>query len=495
MPTGAPEAVESDESTSRLQVLAGRVLDRLGRPVIGARGLVANRDGTVIERAESDGEGLLLLRPERARIDDAVVVVEDDGVVHWRPVPAESAWFGDVVLPGPASIAGRLALPDGTPAAGVELRSERLVLDGDRTGVASDLAARLLAESGSASPSSVVTDPLGRFELAGLVAGEHLLEARLAGSDGWSHLWISSHAASLVRARTQPVEEVLTIEALLVELAAVDRAGEPLRDARGTVRGTDPDGGAFERELELDPEYGEALLLLPAARELTAVLEGAGGLRVDRTVDLGDEPAGAIRIDLTARGRAHRGLLRGRAIAPEGTPLAASIDLWTVDGRGARRSVDVAPDAEGWLDLEPGRYLLRLEAVGDRDPRHPDLALPFARAELEIDLPAGAAREVDLPLWSGQRLELTIETPAPDAADRVDRVEVLEPGGWRRLSFYDVESGARLSVPRPGRPARTWRPVDPAVEALYLEFESGEPLERELDLPLDGDLRLTLIVE
>jgi len=146
--------------------------------------------------------------------------------------------------------------------------------------------------------------------------------------------------------------------------------------------------------------------------------------------------------------------------------------------------------------MPAGSYRLRIEAVGDLDDRHPALSLPFAPVDLELELGAGQVRRVEVPVWTGQRLELTLRggDSNPPFHGR-GRVEVLEPGGWRPVTFYDVESGHRLALPREGRPARSWDPIDPASTRLFIELEGREPIERELELPLDGDLELTLEID
>ncbi|QDU67940.1 carboxypeptidase-like regulatory domain-containing protein [Planctomycetes bacterium Pla133] len=484
----------ADESPPSANVaLAARVLDSLGRPVAGASAVVAGPGGRILARARTDSGGLLLLRPARQALGrDAVIVIADEGAVHWRPAPTESAWLDELVLSSEASILGQLLLPDGTPVSGVELRARLVALEGDASGIAT---AGMEAIAAEAEVRVAHTDPLGRFDLTGLTPGEHLLEARLGADESWARLWITSHPASLVSARERSQREVVSIDALLVEVVATDGGGLPLREGRVRVRGVGPDGSAFETGGPLDSARGQRTLLVPAAARLELEAQGAGGLRVASQVDLGDEPTGVVRVEMRALGLPGVARLLAVAIAPGGGALAASTSLWRLEDGGAQHPLEVAPDAEGWIGpLEPGRWRLRLEAVGDRDPRHPTLSLPFAPVELEFELRAGDARRLELPVWSGQRLVLTLEPPREGWEPR-GAVEVLEPGGWRRLSFYDQSSAEREGLPQPGRPARSWTPIDPAATRLVVELEGREPIERELDLPLDGDLEVVVALD
>lgn len=466
-----------------------RVVDGRGNAHVDAEVVVGGAAGGPPIRARSDGLGLVRLRVPPRIADHAplLVVANVDGGAAWRPLPDQSGFLGEVRLGGRFDVSGTLELPDGSPAARTELGFRRVALLGDADGRATALFDWL-----ERPPDLAVgeVDALGRFRAEGLTPGVHLVESRLPGAAGFERLHLSSHRGSLVDLVRGDAPLELVVDGLLAELVLFDRDFNLLAEARFEIEGIDSDGEPFRRELSGSGRSEPTEVWLPPSRSLRVTASRDDLAPTFTTLDLGQDPAGVVRVEVAAPGLPGRALVRPILVGRDGAvlPHLSALERATPGGFEPLETPSRAADREWIGPLEPGRYRLTLAGHGERHPLAPDADLALAPVSVIVQLGPGEARRLEVPAPPGRRLILTVAGPSDDpllsAALRVG-------GRERTLSFVPSDGKRRTRAPATAGAHLSFEALDTEAGQLLLRRRSG----RETSHPIPAghtDVELTV---
>ncbi len=337
-----------------LGVLLGRVLDPTGCPLASARVEARSVDGASCGVGQSGPDGCFRL--EVAAAGELVVVARCTGWLDGRSLPVrlragDTAHVGDLRLSEGFTLAGRVVDSGGRTVEGARVA----LVDGE-------------------GERHVVSEADGRFEVAGLAAGETTLVASAPGAlpseplrcpvgADLRDLELRLRGAPRLRGR------VLGPDGLPVAGARVARFGD--LDAAITT-GAD---GAFELEGERE---GEPLLVtapgLAAARVTAAPAGAACDLEV-RLVAVAPAPGTTARLALR----------RGDAPAAGVTLLVVPAGARDLDGDGSRVEV-VTSDVAGRVWLAPGALDLALVDASTAHARLETRSLSAAEVEARWEL-------------------------------------------------------------------------------------------------------------
>ncbi|HEX9103675.1 MAG TPA: carboxypeptidase-like regulatory domain-containing protein, partial [Polyangia bacterium] len=297
--------------------VAGRVVDRLGRPIAGARvsALRTAGDGGAAVVATSDGDGRYLVR------------LADGAPVRLR---AEADGFVGEELGG--------VVP---PQAGLELAlARRLGLEGlvrARGQAAADAEVTIAGASGTRTAKS---GPDGAFSFAGLAEGRYALRAVLAGE--------AAYLDGVIVAAGDGGSGVVTVElqpATTLTGRLRERGGRPI--AGGAVTLLEADGASLPRTVTSDDEGNfRFVAVLPGSYVVGAHADGFYPAE-PRPLRVGKTPATVeVRLDpgATVEGRVvdeRAQPVAGAEVAvsgeaPDGTPIAVTASSGDAAAMGAR---------------------------------------------------------------------------------------------------------------------------------------------------------------
>ncbi len=451
-----------DVPVTRGATLRGRVVDEYGRPVEGAevearfRGLLGEVADELRE-TETDAEGAFeLAHVPGGRIELRASHEEfREGLL----VPEQELVEGDllerleIVLKAGATITGRVAFPDGTPAAGAMVRASLDVreMQGGLDGLEFARNRGGFATAGED----------GSFVIAGLHPRSLLVKASLDVDEG-EHTGQWSVAQSNVLPGGDPI--ALVLEALLsLSGQVLDGAQQPVPSfvVRASLKGS----GAFlglgaeteERSFQ-DEEEGrfEADGLTPGTWEVTVSAEGFA-TSTSREVSLprpvGEEPL----VFVLAPGCVVRGVVLGPSGEPRaGARVSLELDMATRFSAMARGGIPEAhSDHEGRFELrglDPGSLSLVAFADGlaSNEPVACDLAAGEVLEDVVLKLRTGGiltGEVLDQGKPDAGKMVIVQRTPQYTSqhmlhtdAEGTFRVESLEPGKWQVVVTADLLS-------------------------------------------------------
>lgn len=348
--------LEADVALSPGHRARGRVLDRSGAPIAGAR-VAANADTftlglpaiaeQVVQRTDEQGRfELAHLGPGHHHV---LSVVEDGYGTLVFDFPDDEAAravveFGDLVLEPARRVVGRFVDPEGRPMSGwnVELDGE----NADRGrfgGKLEDVAGR------RASVRSCVTDERGRFGFDDLCAGEYTILGWIKGSKAYAERAFTAAGETVVDLGDITVDPGFVIEGVLL-----DPERRPV----------------FQGILAVLSPTDESAQLAYTVTEADGSFR-LGGLDVESVVlfvDRGFSEAAPGRVPdwapILLRGvtAPRRGMeivfetaqpIRGRALLPDGSAATSTMLVATIEGFPDRAS------EMAWTDAE-GRFALRV---------------------------------------------------------------------------------------------------------------------------------------
>ena len=406
-----------------------------------------------------------------------------------------------VTLRPPATIRGRVVLPDGSPAARAHVAPWEPPEDyPNHRGFWRpwEEAFVALAEP----PLGARTDAQGRFEIAGVVPGEHVLAAslgRFAPSEPGAVLALAGEVAEVELALRRPDEAQAGASAPRADeqeldpsapplprarLAGrvVDAAGEPVPRAALFAAGPPPlapggrsvrrlwadDRGRFELD-GLEPGAWRVVAGPPSADDEPTFWPGAPtraaavvSLRADEAAEVELVLAPHAGIDVLARG-------------PDGAPLeGVGVVALAADGRQVGGAGE-PPDSRGRA---------RIEGL----PAGRDLILARGRvavsAPVEIDLSPGERGQVELDCARGGGLVVSVD--APDR--RPARVRVLDARGLDHAVLLASPHAEELL---PDGSLRL-RPLAPDRYRVVAETRDGRAAEAGVEVASGEEARVRL---
>ncbi|CAM4416271.1 carboxypeptidase-like regulatory domain-containing protein [Corallococcus exiguus] len=320
-----------------------RVVDPEGQPVSGARVNVwraeLSQDNALPGMTDAKGTGRVALKPGRY----AAEVQARGFVTAFRTdirIAPDSRPRMELALARTVPLSGRVVDTEGKPLNSVWLRF-----------VSSSVATPLVQTS---------SDTQGQFTLQGVAAGEGLLYASKAD---WS--W---HRLKVVTPQPELTIVMGQHSSLLVRV--VDPEGRVVPNSRSFVRPIDRNVGishASEQTAE-----GTRHLRLPAQRyRVSASYAPAAECRWDRTVDVDVPPGQQAEFTVSFEGVSSAGVWTGRAVTPDGKPLA---------GMSLRATALKTPEGGELL----GECMTTTDEDGRFELRHP-LARPYKLALGSMD--------------------------------------------------------------------------------------------------------------
>ena len=358
--------------------IAWRAVDAAGRPVAGAvvwemppavpRLYLGEIFPPPVRRTVSSEDGRFSI-PAAVPDRTDFTICREGYLPHSLPSTFGKPPF-TVILRRPARISGRVLAPDGSPVRGakVSVRLLRWEAPGDLIPCEGPVSEDQKPKDPCPAPAGDRTDDRGRFRLS-LEAGSYGLSAIAPGY------------------RRAYVDDRFTLA------AGQEVAGIEMRLARGeTVRGriTTPEGEPVAgAEVSTDKDDSSAVTdargdyrlegLWPGRQTIRAVV-GTKGDFLPRDTSRGIVvAAGENRLDLTLPPLAQGREVRGRVLAPDGTPVAGAL----LARESATRPDDCSA-GRGPRTAADGSFVVHLPAWMDRlVAAHPSYS-PGA-----IDLPAG----------------------------------------------------------------------------------------------------------
>ncbi|RMH15088.1 MAG: carboxypeptidase regulatory-like domain-containing protein [Acidobacteria bacterium] len=396
----------------------GRLVDEEGRGVDGARVFLRGASGRRVGETRSGSDGAFRL--QAPRFEPGVIVVDHPAFAPWRSPLLEPAAAGEPLLI--------------TLERGGEIRGEIHGLEPGQLAIV-----QILATSDGVTRRGVARLD-GRYRVAGLAPGEHLLELKLPDR--------SARERVVIHAPGEVVEHDVELAGGARLSGRVLADGEALagatlflscgeHTAAGTAETTTQGDGFF---IFRQVPYGVCRLYVGASQR---------GLSVEREVIV-DADEEEVLIELRTSS------VRGRVIdRVDGSPIAgATIRLWSEKGG---TPFDARSDGEGFFRLvtfEQVEMSLQVTARGyatltqrltlaGEDPSLELALTPAVPLELYLRREDGEVpRWVDLQATAGDRSLSTLLQPT---ADGRAVVEILSPGRWR-LELQDRGSGDRASL-------------------------------------------------
>ncbi|NRD54101.1 carboxypeptidase regulatory-like domain-containing protein [Corallococcus exiguus] len=304
-----------------------RVVDPGGQPVSGARVNVwraeLSQDNALPGMTDAKGTGRVALKPGRY----AAEVQARGFVTAFRTdirIAPDSKPRMELSLARAVPLSGRVVDTEGKPLNSVWLRF-----------VSSTVATPLVQTS---------SDTQGQFTLQGVAAGEGLLYASKAD---WS--W---HRLKVVTPQPELTIVMGQHSSLLVRV--VDPEGRVVPNSRSFVKPIDRNVGishASEQTAE-----GTRHLRLPAQRyRVSASYAPASGCWWDRTVDVDVPPGQQAEFTVSFEGVSSAGVWTGRAVTPDGKPLAGLVlratALKTPEGGDLMGECMTTTDPDGRFEL------------------------------------------------------------------------------------------------------------------------------------------------
>ncbi|MDJ0974959.1 MAG: sigma-70 family RNA polymerase sigma factor [Planctomycetota bacterium] len=298
--------------------IRGRVVDEDGAPIarawVAVVGAVFERGSQQISMANgwADDQGRFTLADLVADLPHTVIVrapgygrrhVDVDAVVKGTKD------IGDVVLGPPHTIVGRVYLPNGEPARGLEVRVK---------GANADRAAG--RESGAPAQRSyghtdtAKTDDLGRFVVTGLCAGQFTLLCRQPNGP---EVEVSVRLTEGTRRRTVNIQLVGTRE---LTVRVLDPDGEPVTDGYVEARAKSSIGRPTPRVTANLNALGVAVLNIPSGYEHVRVIP----FTLQGVLDPGRQPIPSDTNELVIR--LERAVtIEGVLLDPHGRPIPRAL--------------------------------------------------------------------------------------------------------------------------------------------------------------------------
>ncbi|WP_237726667.1 carboxypeptidase-like regulatory domain-containing protein [Corallococcus coralloides] len=316
-----------------------RVVDPEGQPVSGARVNVWRADlspsyaqpGTT----DAQGTGSLLLKPgwygTEVQARGFVTAFRED--IRIAP---ESKPRLELALARSAPLAGRVVDAEGKPVPGVRLR---------------------FASSNAAAPFvQAVSGEEGQFNLEGAAAGEGLL---YSDKEGWS--W---QRLKVVTPQPQLTVVMGRLSSLLVRV--VDPQGRLIPNSHSSITYLDRPVG-IRHQSEQTPE-GTVHQMLPAQRyRVSATYAAAPRCWWRRAVDADVLPGQQAEVTVSFEGATSAGPWTGRAVTPDGRPLAnmklRATAPPSAEGREAEDACEGTTGPDGHFELphpQAGLHQLRV---------------------------------------------------------------------------------------------------------------------------------------
>ena len=469
-----------DVPLERGATLRGLVLDDAGSPVAGAEvRAVAGEDIDIraqrrAREGTSDAEGRFELAGLPAGEQRLTATAPGFKPAKAGPLPLADGQVHDgleLVLDAGAAVAGRVLLPDGSPAAEaeVELSFDPAALNG--------LNAASAAEGAS---GTAVCDAEGAFRITGLGGGPFLVRAELFREEG---PWLFDQTTSVQPGTTDLELRLREVPALTGSV--LDQDGEPVTDYRLDLRAGNLGGliaGERTERRVTDPEGRFSIdRVADGAWNLYVEAEGfgyAGPVSADRPGP-GSEP---LTITL------ERGVtLAGRVVDPGGRPVRDARVVWQADSRDlvlniikAGPSVDARSDEAGAFELA-GLPAGALTVETSSDHWAPGEALTLDAA------PGERIEDLELVLREGGTIT-GIFLDDEGEPQKSALVQIQEPGGAnQQVTQTDGEGTFRVGRLVPG----TWQVVGigPAAEGEETtdQLDMLDRLEMELVEVADGE--------
>ncbi|HEX4954921.1 MAG TPA: carboxypeptidase regulatory-like domain-containing protein [Thermoanaerobaculia bacterium] len=474
-------------------VVSGRVVDRSGLPVAGARvgyrlsrGLPGLTQGTprpirALLPRFTDEEGRFRFGelPSGARIsvwvehDDYLSATTEDVEVPLPDSPLE------VVLEPAARLLGRVVAAGGEPIAGAEVEVDPV----------SPLPPEL-RRSRPWRAARARTDEEGRFEVKKLAGGPYRVAASARSYLPASPRTIEVPAGSKV----EGFDLVLSKGAVL-EGQVLDEAGQPVlgawvsqvRELSGELirdGGTGVDGAGRYRLEGIAPGH----------QQLAAGAEG--WLSVEKSVEV-TETGG--RLDFTLRRGA---TVRGRVIDAEGVPVPRA-NVVLEEQAGGPFLAMIQSGREGSFSIggvPPGRYVIAAQREGYRAPAGPTSVEVGGQAVEDLELVldrggaiVGAVTGVEPAETVGLRVA-AFDGKGPRASAAVDargrfRLEGLAPGSYQVQAVpgaQNLSGSAAVELAEGALEASVTLPLAPGLSLSGQLLWGTAPVER-MHLALEGE--------
>ncbi len=289
--------------------------------------------------------------------------------------------------------------------------------------------------AGTGAWRSAVTDASGRYEIVGVSSGSYQIQAvrNQTSTSGSAEVVVGATGASM---------DLEILESARLEGRVVDRAGAPvasafvnaMREQNGNV-GWQEGTGATDRDgrftLEVDPGTWHVLAEIDGVRSKPGTTHVVAG------------ETGAVELTLDAR----RGILRGRAVDADGSPVAdASVVVRAIDDPANGRAVldALRTNAElvrGRVTLtdDEGRFRVELRAG-------PHVVLVRRRGGGEAwKLGVEIGQDVLLEIPDESALAGTVTSPSGEPPGRMSVRVASEELGLRREETF-VLGGGRFRI-------------------------------------------------
>ncbi|WP_367616395.1 carboxypeptidase regulatory-like domain-containing protein [Corallococcus exercitus] len=337
-----------------------RVLDPEGQPVPGARVNAwradLSRDSALPGTTDAQGTGRLALKPGWYAAEVQARGFVTTTRVDIRIAPESEPRLG-VTLARTVPFSGRVVDAEGNPVNSVTLRF-----------VSSNVAAPVEQTS---------SDAQGRFTFAGVPAGEGLLYSSKADW-GWRRLKVTT---------SQPELTVVMGRRASLLVRVLDTEGRVAPNATSSITPLDQRGD-FSFESERTPE-GTVYQRLGAPRyRVRGSYAPAAGCRWDRDVDVEIPPGPQAEVTVSFEGVASAGPWTGRAVTPDGQPLAGLLlratalkspegtnlrgDCATMTGPDGRFELGLPLTRRHTLELRARDNVFRVVGVAEQGPSSPN---------------------------------------------------------------------------------------------------------------------------
>ena len=367
---------------------------------------------------------------------------------------------GDLQLPAPTELTGRIVTADGEAAAGVLVRIGARLAFGHR---------------------ATVTDADGRYRLIGVSPGRCAIAASdLRGGFACSDLEVTAGERLVWDAQLLP-------ENLTITGRVVDARGQPVPGA-WLVHQRDQ----VHEVQQLGPDATFTLLVPERGAEAPSRLRvfdhdprADQGDRGDVLASVPDVRPSSEPVVLRVPDRVGRGALRGRVVAADGQPFAGSVVLHGIRGACTWRTTrELGPD--GWLEataLPAGSYQLQVDGRRGRS---------FGPVEVDADHPQDLG-VVRVPA-DGEQHDGSVRRFAllfPDRHTGTDTVTltVHDEHGWlvrRRTVSASVRDAPAVSMLLPpGRMSLRATTSTGLVAVRELEVVAGRPERRAVLLEFE----------
>jgi hypothetical protein len=376
----------------------------------------------------------------------------------------------ELVVAGAGALRGRVEGLDGRPLGGLSLLVRHAELDGHPLRAAEPAMSLLRTEGRGRIEVQLETDSDGRFELTGLRPESYVVRAKLQDGSTYGYGTLLTGRPVLA----VDAEILLHFEQPQLVVRLMDAEGRPWSDGRIVAATDEHELGWFVSPsvavYPLSPPGTEAQLrgdslkaLRSLAGELAYSVEAGARYLVAIRGQAFTAPAREVEVPLAGGSievvvHAAPTTAWGEVVALVDTQrTAGDYRISLEDVSTGLRVCDVdAPLGAVPLQRAPaGRYRLVVEGVASGDSWHGTVwtTRNLGRAEVEIDVIAGARVEVPITIGEGARIDLEL-AGEPDAGDReaVARSEpwMLEPQNVAGLPERVASASVVLLRPQRG---------------------------------------------